>query len=177
MESCYELIKGLRVVRSYLPDPVSESEIRSILEAGRWTGSSKNTQRWAFVILRDEAARLDVASCGSFSKPLENAAFGVVLVRLPGGYDFDIGRAAQNMMLAAAALGIGSCPVTLHDEACARRILDVPEDHGCRYAIAFGYPDLERERTLRARRAIPGGRKPYEEVVHEGRFRREALRS
>lgn len=174
MKDPYSLITGLRVVRSYLPDPIPDDVVHKILDVGRWAGSSKNTQRWAFVVLRDEASRLDLAKCGNFTVPLQRATLGVALVKLPEGYDFDIGRAAQNMMLAAAALGVGSCPITLHDEACAKRTLGVPEDHGCRYAIAFGYPDMEAERQLRARRTLPGGRKPFDEVVHEGRFRADA---
>ena len=81
-------------------------------------------------------------------RPLVGVPLVIALVRLPGGGDFDIGRVAQNMMEAAGALGIGSCPVTLHREACARERLHVPDDHGCRYALAFGYPDLEAERLL-----------------------------
>ncbi len=80
-------------------------------------------------------------------RPLIGAPLVVALVRLPGGGDFDIGRAAQNMMEAAAALGIGSCPVTLHRETCARERLNVPDDHGCRFVLAFGYPDTEGERS------------------------------
>ena len=77
---------------------------------------------------------------------------------------------------AAAALGIGSCPVTLHREPCARERLHVPEGHGCRYALAFGYPDLEGERQLRrgVRSAIPRGRKPLGSLVHYGRFGEQA---
>lgn len=162
----YDLIKGLRVVRQFTSDPIPEADINRILEVGRWTGSSKNTQRWLFVPLRDAEARERVAACGSFTVPLRNATFGVALVRLPEGYEFDIGRVAQNMMLAAASLGIGSCPVTLHNTECARQVLDLPEGFGCRYAIAFGYKDAEAERQARAQRRY-GGRKPMEEVVRE----------
>jgi nitroreductase len=169
----YERIVGLRVVRVFRPDPIKEDHITRILEAGRWTGSSKNTQPWAFVVLTDSGKRQRLAECGSFTGPLVGAALVIVIVRLPKGGDFDMGRAAQNMMEAAAALGIGSCPVTLHREACARELLDVPDDHGCRWALAFGYPDLEGEKQLRKgiRSTIPRGRKPLTDLVHYGRFR------
>lgn len=162
----YELIRGLRAVRNYLPEPLSADEIDLILEAGRWTGSSKNTQRWAFIPLRDANARSAVADCGNFSKPLRDAPFGIALVRLPEGYEFDIGRVAQTMMLAADALGIGSCPVTLHDETCATKALRLPPDHTCRYAIAFGRADTDRERVARTERPY-GGRKPLDEIIWE----------
>jgi nitroreductase len=162
----YDIVKGLRVVRQYTDEPIGENDIHRILEAGRWTGSSKNLQRWAFVPLRTASARHALAACGTFSTPLRNASFGVALVRLPEGYEFDIGRVAQNMMLAAASLGIGSCPVTLHDGDCAHRTLRLPEGHSCRYAIAFGREDTEAEALARARRRY-GGRKPFGEVVWE----------
>ncbi len=168
----YERITGLRVVRKYRPEPIDDQQLEKILEAGRWTGSSKNTQPWSFIVLSDPGQRQRLAECGSFTGPLVGAPLVVVVVRLPGGGDFDIGRAAQNMMESAAALGIGSCPVTLHRESCARERLHVPEDHGCRWALAFGYPDLDGERQLRAglRSTIPRGRKPLSELVHYGRF-------
>ena len=168
----YERINGLRVVRMYRPDPLDDAHIEMILEAGRWTGSSKNTQPWAFVVVTDPGDRQRLAECGSFTGPLLGAPLVVVVVRLPDGGDFDMGRAAQNMMQAAAALGIGSCPVTLHHEACARKQLHVPDDHGCRWALGFGYPDVESEAGLRKgiRSTIPRGRKPLTELVHYGQF-------
>jgi len=168
----YERIAGLRVVRRYRPEPIEHEQIEKILQAGRWTGSSKNTQLWAFVVLTDPGERQRLAECGSFTGPLVGAPLVVVIVRLPGGGDFDMGRVAQNMMEAAAALGIGSCPVTLHREPCARERLHVPDDHGCRWALAFGYPDLEGENRLRRglQSTLPRGRKPLTNLVHYGRF-------
>ena len=162
----YEMVKGLRVVRQFTQDPIDDQDADRILEAGRWTGSSKNTQHWAFVPLRDSAARETISACGNFTVPLRNATFGVALIQLPDGYEFDIGRVAQNMMLAASALGIGSCPVTLHDGECGRRILQLPAGHTCRYAIAFGYEDPDAEQRSRSQRAY-GGRKPMSELIRE----------
>lgn len=175
--SLYDHVTGLRVVRKFFPDPLTQDEITHILEAGRWTGSSKNTQPWSFIVITDPGDRQRLAECGDFTGPLIGAPLVIVVVRLPNGGDFDMGRAAQNMMLAAAALGIASCPTTLHRENCARQRLGVPDDHGCRWAIAFGYPDMEGERELRERRRqegasqIPTGRKPLNDLVHYGSYR------
>ena len=168
----YQRIVGLRVVRVFRPESIDQEHSEMILEAGRWTGSSKNTQPWAFIVLTDPGQRQRLAECGSFTGPLIGAPLVVALVRLPGGGDFDIGRAAQNMMEAAAALGIGSCPVTLHRETCARERLNVPDDHGCRFVLAFGYPDMEGEQQLRKgiRSTIPRGRKPLADLVFTGRW-------
>lgn len=165
----YEAVLGLRVVRKYLPVPVSTEDTTAILEAGRWTGSAKNRQDWAFLVVDDSEQQGRLADCGRFSQPLRDARFVVVPVRLPGGYEFDIGRVSQNMMLAAAARGVGSCPVTLHDDGCAAVVLGLPPDHQARYALCFGYPDREAEAGLRASRSM-GGRKPLAELVRKNRF-------
>jgi nitroreductase len=72
---------------------------------------------------------------------------------------FDIGRVAQNIMLAAKAIGVASCPITLHRSAQARQFLGAPEGTETRYAVALGYPGA----AAKPRRF--GGRKPAEAVV------------
>ena len=106
----YDAVLGLRVVRKYLPEPVSAEDAAAILEAGRWTGSAKNRQDWLFLVVDDPEQQARLAECGQFSQPLRDARFIVVPVRTPGGYEFDIGRVSQNMMLAAAARGVGFVP-------------------------------------------------------------------
>ncbi len=168
----YDSILGLRAVRGFVDRPIPDGVVEKILEAGRWTGSSKNIQPWAFVVVRDADQHARLAECGSFSTPIRNATLVIAPIRLPNGHDWDMGRLAQNMMIAAAALGVASCPVTLHDEDCARRVLDVPADHGCRWVIALGYPDVEEHRAQRERlRAmVGGGRRPLDDMVHHERF-------
>ncbi len=83
---------------------------------------------------------------------------------------FDAGRAAQNMMLAAWAEGVGSCIAALHDEPCARAILGVPDDMHVQIAISFGYPDPDARPSIEGRpreRILAGlGRRPLAEIVH-----------
>lgn len=160
----YRSIIGLRTVRRFRPEPLSQDDLTAVLEAGRWTGSSKNRQSWLFLVVtsRDQLDRL--AECGDFTQPLRAAVAAIVPIRTPDGYDWDLGRLSQNMMLAAAARGVGSCPITLHREECGREVLGVPDDHGCRFLIALGYPDEDSEKDGRANFPI-GGRKPLEQLV------------
>jgi nitroreductase len=80
---------------------------------------------------------------------------------------FDLGQAAQNMMLAAWELGIGSVPATVYEHDLARRLLGYPDTHHCEYLLSFGYPadptDLTRPKRT-------GGRRPLAELVHEERW-------
>jgi len=168
----YRHIISLRVVRRYRPDPIPPEEMDAVLEAGRWTGSSKNRQGWAFVVVDDRAGLEHLAAAGDFTGPVLASAATVALIRLPRGNDFDIGRAAQNLMLAAAARGIGSCPIAFHRPEQAGEALGLPEGHNCTWAVALGYPDEEAEEEQRRQAAAAGfrGRRPLGELVHRGRF-------
>jgi len=88
----------------------------------------------------------------------------ICLVEEPEGYEFDTGRLAQNIMLAAYAIGLASCPVTLHREDVAAQVLGLPEGYRCRYAVAIGYPAPHAE----ARKF--GGRRPLSDLVHHNTF-------
>lgn len=173
-DDTYRRLVGLRAIRAFRENPLSDDDLRAILEAGRWTGSSKNRQDWAFIVVDTRAGLQLLAEAGHYSAPLRTAAAGIVLVRPPGGFDFDLGRAAQSMMLAAAARGVASCPVTLHETERARQILEVPDDHDCRFAIALGYPDHDRipEFLRAARERGLSGRKPLDDLVHGGCYGR-----
>ncbi len=168
----YRHVLALRVVRRYRPDPIPPEEMEAVLEAGRWAGSSKNRQGWAFVVVDGRPGLERLATAGSFTGPILASAATVALVRLPGGNDFDIGRAAQNIMLAAAARGIGSCPIAFHRPEQAREILGLPEGHDCTWAVALGYPDEEAEQEQRRQAAAAGftGRRPLGDLVHRDRF-------
>lgn len=161
MSNTYKSIVGLRAIRSYRDEAVTEDDLARILEAARWTGSSKNQQNWSIVVARGDLKE-QLSGCGDFTTPLRNAPVALALIQEPGGYEFDTGRMAQNIMLGADAIGVASCPITLHREEDAAAALGLEGDRRCRYAIALGYPGTE------AGPARFGGRKPIDEVVVDG---------
>jgi nitroreductase len=170
-QEVYAIILTCRAVRHFADTPISEDDLRRILEAGRWTGSAKNVQPWHFLVVRDQETLDQLARCGRYASHLRGAAAAVVLVTSPGTWaDFDAGRAAQNMMLAAWSLGIGSCIASLHDAKRARDILKVPEEFQTRIAISFGYPLRDAPQTIegRPREEVLAsiGRLPLEKLVH-----------
>ena len=167
MPDAYSTIKGLRATRHFESRPLDPDDLNGILEAGRWTGSSKNVQGWQLVVFEDAAGRERLATAGSYTDPVRNAAAAIALVRTADGNDFDIGRLAQNLMLAAAARGVASCPVTLHHTEVAHTVLGLGAQEQCRYAIALGYPDRAAERAARDKRRASGagGRRPADQVI------------
>lgn len=164
MERYYRRILGLRAIRRFQDRPLEPDDLDLVLEAARWTGSAKNRQNWSVVVLQDRARIEQLAECGNAAKPLLAAPAGLALAREPEAYEFDIGRMAQNIMLAADALGMAACPVTMHHERDAAEVLGLPDGWICRYVIALGYPDPS------ARPARFGGRKPVEDIVHRERY-------
>jgi nitroreductase len=164
MSDTYEDILRLRAKRVYQDRPVDPEDMMRILEAARWTGSSKNSQNWAFVVVTDPEQKERLASAGQFTRPIANAPATIAIVEEPGGYEFDSGRVAQNIMLAADAIGVATCPITLHRDTLAAEVLGLPAGARCRYAIALGYPSPEQPPSNY------GGRKPLEDLVHRDRY-------
>ncbi len=158
MTDSYDLIVKLRAIRDFKPDPLSDNDLAAILEAARWTGSSKNRQDWSFIVVTGDRLQ-GLAEHGDYTDPIRASAATIVLVKEDGGNLFDIGRAAQNIMLAAKTIGVASCPITLHRSADARDYLGAPDGVEARYAVALGYP------TTGTPPSRFGGRKPAEAVV------------
>jgi nitroreductase len=160
----YLNVLKLRVVRQFQDKPISDPDLHAILEAGRWTGTSKNRQAWSIVVITDPEQKSRIATCGDFTDPIRRAPLAIALVQEPEGYEFDIGRLAQNLMLAARPLGIGSCPITFHRSEDAAAVLGLGEGARCRYGIALGYPQDGQEP------ARLGGRRPLDEFVHWNKY-------
>ena len=152
------------MVRRFEGRPLAPEHLHQIVDAGRHAGSSKNQQRWDFVVVEDRDILRRLAEVGPFAGHVAGAAAAVGLVTpdptAPGAslsLVWDAGLAAENMMLAAWGLGVGSCPATVYEQPMAREILGYPADRWCGYVLSFGYPADAADLT-RAPKA--GGRRP-----------------
>jgi nitroreductase len=167
-------IDGRRAIRDFTDRPLEPAHLDRILRAGRRSGSSKNLQRWDFVVCRDRDHLRELSAVGPWAGHLAGAAVAVALVTpdprdadSPLSVMFDLGQAAQNMMLAAWELGIGSVPATVYEHDLARRLLGYPDTHHCEYLLSFGYPANPADLT-RPKKA--DGRRPLASMVHEERW-------
>jgi nitroreductase len=172
--SVWEAIATKRAVRRFARTSLAPKHLDRILRAGRRAGSSKNLQRWDFVVCRDRDHLEELSRVGPWAGHLAGAAVGVALVTpdpaaadVPLSVMFDLGQAAENMMLAAWELGIGSVPATVYEHDLARRLLGYPETHHCEYILSFGYP---AESSALSSPNKSGGRKPLDEMLHEERW-------
>jgi nitroreductase len=167
-------INTIRVVREFADRPIEPESLDRILNAGRRSASSKNRQDWTFIVVRDRSHLRELAEVGRYADHLAGAAVAIALVRPAAKsehqlttYLWDLGRAAQNMVLAAWELGIGSVPATVYDLDLAASLLGLPDDRRCDFLLSFGYPADPSKLTAPNR---AGGRRSLEEVVHQERW-------
>src|SRR5947209_3182529 len=122
-------VASKREVRDYASRPVPDDAQQRIFEAGRMAGSSRNTQARRFVSIVDPAKREQLAEAVYAPANVRGAALVVAIVAWGRGPTaFDVGRAAQNMMLTAWEDGVGSCPNGVADADEAARVLGLGGD-------------------------------------------------
>ncbi|GIF75851.1 nitroreductase family protein [Asanoa siamensis] len=168
----WDALRARRNVRDYTADPVSGDDLDRIVEAGWRAPSASNRQHWDFVLVTDRAQLTDLATVWPSAGHIGRAAAAIALV-VPLPVDerqkvldqYDLGQATYAMMLAAADRGIGTGHSSVGDQARARAILGVPEDHEVAYLLGVGHP---ADRPLRPVKRP--NRRPFDEVVHRGRW-------
>jgi nitroreductase len=173
-DAVWKAVSRKRAIRRFDGRPLQSEHLERILRAGRHSGSSKNLQRWTFIVCHDREHLRELSTLGPFAGHLAGAAVAIALVTPdPNGPDapasilFDLGQAAQNMMLVAWELGIGSVPATIYEPERARELLGYPADQLCEYILSFGYPADPSDLTRPPR---AGGRRPLDEMVREERW-------
>jgi nitroreductase len=169
-----DVIRARRAIRRFADRPLEPSALDRILQAARRTGSSKNLQRWDFIVVQDRARLIELAAVGPWAGHLAGAAVGIALITPDPRHDdqplstmWDLGQAAENMMLVAWELGIGSVPATVYQPELAQRILGYPADRHCEFVLSFGYPADPARMTAPLK---PGGRRPLAEMIHPERW-------
>ena len=161
MSSVIETIQSRYAVRFFANRPVPDDVLETILQAGARSQSSKNTQPWQFIVIRDRSTLEAMSKMGDFAGHLAGADFAVLLV---GRQDttwnnFDLGQTAAFLQLAASDLGVGSCIAAIYRPDEVKQLLGIPADCTAYCAISFGYP------TPDFKPLKMGGRKPVKEVA------------
>ena len=174
VDPVWAAISARRAIRTFTDRPLAPEHLERILRAGRRASSSKNEQRWSFIVCRDRGHLRALAQLGPFAGHVAGAAVAIALVtpdprdgRAPLSVLFDIGQAADSMMLAAWELGVGSAPATVYEADLARELLGYPDDQHCEFMLSFGYPADPDDLTRPPR---SGGRRPLRDLVHDERW-------
>jgi len=163
----------VRQIRQYRPEPVGQEMVDALLEAARWTGSSRNTQPWHFLVVTDAGLLKDLSQLRTSINWLADAALGIAIV-LDGGdatqEAYDEGRVTERVMIAAHLLGLGSGVAWFlgaENEAEAKRLLGIPADRTAHSIIAVGHPITSKDPRPNP---VRGGRKPMSEIVSHNRM-------
>lgn len=175
MTDTLEVVRTVRQIRQYAPDPVPDEVLAQLLRIARWTGSSRNTQPWHFVVVRDPQQLRALSQLRTPINWLAAAPVGIAIV-LDGasamGEAYDEGRVTERILIAANTLGYGGGVAWYGDEAQqteAKRILSIPQERTARSIVMVGRATSRKDPRPNAR---PGGRKPMSEIVSYDRWGR-----
>src|SRR5919199_3255799 len=163
------VMRRLRAIKEFTPEPIDQQTIEQLLEVGRWTGTGGNRQPTDVVVIRDADVRRKFGEWGA--KPAAAAPLVFLLVTAQDQFAFDEGRMAERLCLAAAACNLGATVATLKEEGPdrAKQLLGIPADRRARTLVAIGHKSPGAGLTPTAGTAH-GGRKPLSEFAHWDRF-------
>lgn len=144
-----KIIKSRHSVREYSNRPVEKEKIRAILEAAITAPSGMNRQPWHFLVVQESENRKKVLEANHIVNKWMNTA-PVIIIALADKrafygreeqkvYLFDLGLAVENLLLAATALGLGTCVTIGFNEDKLRKNLDIPDRYIPIVVIALGY--------------------------------------
>lgn len=164
----FQAIRERRSVRSFTDEPITREQLHAVMEAATWAPTGGNIQAWCFVVITDPGRIADIKafSPGMLSDPKAVVVACSDLERAAGrggrlAHEIltlcDVSMACQNMMLAAHALGLGSCVIRSFSPVAVSKLLGLPDTVRPELLVALGHPT----------RVPPAPRRrPQEEVVH-----------
>ena len=172
-----DCIRAGRATREFADRAVADETIETLIDNARRAGSGHNRQPWTFVVVRDPDRRAALAEFGEYTTPLRRAPVGIVIVIDESDREihrrhhvFDAGRAAQNLMLTATAVGLGTVPQAFQDRTGAGELLNVPADKEILIGLAAGYPAEAPDETIegvdKEEELDSMGRRPVSDVLH-----------
>ncbi len=158
-----EIIEKRRSIRAFKSDPVSDEDLKKILNAARWAPSARNTQPWNFIVIKNQETLKRIAEQASYGKFIVDAPVAIAFVTNPNlsrWHIIDGSLATQNLMLAAHELGLGTCWIGTMNRDKVKEILNIPDELHLLTVIPVGYPEKERK----------GSRKDLSEFIHSEKF-------
>jgi len=133
-----------RSIRRFQKKTIPEETLTLLMKAAMAAPSGNNAQPWELVVVRDSKIKQDLSRVHTWVYMVADAPAAIVVMGDPGSewWADDCAAAAENLLLAAANLGLGTvwCGIKENDAKTVRRILGAPENLGVLCIIAVGYP-------------------------------------
>lgn len=157
----FEAINNRASVREYQPNPVQRELLQQIVDAGRRAPTARNLQPCEFVVITDSSIRAKIAEITDYGKFIAQAPACIAVYSKETKYYLEDGCiASENILLAATALGLGSCWVAGDKKPYTAKIsglLQVPPRYKLIALLAIGYPKAP---------VVPKTKRPLAEVLH-----------
>ena len=175
VSSPIERVKPLirtRQIRHFTDEAVGAEDLRALTEVARWSGSSRNSQPWRFIVLRDVALIRHIAETGRPQSRALTTAMAAIAIAMPDdeertvGLTYDEGRVAERLLIAASMLGLGAGIAWARSDV--RRevgdLIGIGDGRFVRTIMAIGHPSAE---GLAAKSAPGQARLPLAQLVSE----------
>ena len=168
-------LRRTRQIREFTDQPVDAADLDAIVDVARWTGSSRNSQPWRFIVITDVSVLRRLAEVGHpQTRSLASATAGIAVV-LPVdeghevGLAYDEGRAAERILIAAGMLELGAGIAWIFSRVrpAVGELLGLPADRYVRTIVALGHPT---DAALAPKSAPGAARLPREETVYRERW-------
>ncbi len=160
-------IKARRSVREYKDKPIPGEAVEKIIDAARFAATARNVQPWEFVVITDRDILRKIAELADNGRFVASAAACIAVYCSDTKYYLEDGCAAtENILIAAASIGIGSCWVAGDKKPYCNQVsnlLKAPSEFKLVSLIALGYPASEDSPEVREK-------KPLGEILHWEQF-------
>jgi nitroreductase len=141
----FEAVEKRRSIRKFKSTPIPSENLKKILEAGRLAPSGGNRQPWSFIIVRNPETRKALSIAANLQRFIAEADTVIVALGDPDAsrslYRQDPMIAVEHMILAATALGYGTCWIGAFNEEEVKKIVKVPENLAVIALLPIGVPD------------------------------------
>ena len=155
----YDIAVTRRSVRRFKDKPVPYEVLEKCLNAGRLAPCGRNHQVCEYVVINDAEVLPGIFENigGSVKMPPEKGgprpeqapkAYIIILINKEWEEEnrrrislYDVGMAAENIILVAYEQGLGACPILMFNESNIKPVLNIPDTHDIALVIAMGYPD------------------------------------
>jgi len=156
----YQAVTKRRSIRRFKDKAVPIAALERCIDAARVAPSGRNVQACEFIVVNDVRVLPGVFENigGSVKLPFEKGgpgpdqhprAYTVIVINRSWEGDpdrrrvthYDIGIAAQSIILTAFEQGIGTCPILMINEDGLKKALKIPDGYDAGMVIAMGYPD------------------------------------
>ena len=173
MNSATERLRPLiktRQIRLYTSEPVAGEELLALAEVARWSGSSRNSQPWRFIVIREVALIRQIAETGHPQTRALRTAMAAMAITLPHeegratSLAYDDGRVAERVLIGASMLGLGAGIAWVRSDVRQEigDLLGVADGRFVRTIMALGHPSAEGL----APKSAPGqARLPIDDLV------------